>query len=218
MSGRPLPKITCSLRGRLLFEGIIVDDASDRLIVEGLVVTTGDDGQPHFAPMGPVVDRQLRSFTLRPFCTSTTFTNLQRTGTAVFHLIDDVELLARAAIGRIETPPEVVRVNGNEVYRLVDCCRWFTLRVIRAEVEPPRATFQCEVTQSGIVHEWFGFNRAKHAVVEAAILATRVGILPAVEIRAEMARLAMPVQKTAGEQERRAWKLLREYIDERIAY
>ncbi|WP_254507869.1 DUF447 domain-containing protein [Anatilimnocola floriformis] len=188
----------------------------DRLIVEGLMVTTGADGRPHFAPMGPLVDRELRAFTLRPFCTSTTFANLQRTGTAVFHLIDDVELLARAAIGRIETPPAVVQIAGSVNYRLVDCCRWFELRVATAEVEPPRATFHCEVLQSGSVHDWFGFNRAKHAVVEAAILATRIGILPAADIRAEMARLAIPVQKTAGEQERRAWELLQTHINERL--
>jgi hypothetical protein len=194
-----------------------VSEPTERLIVEGLMVTTGEDGRPHFAPMGPLVDRELRSFTLRPFCTSTTFANLQRTGGAVFHVIDDVELLARAAIGQIETPPEVVRIPGTDSYHLVDCCRWFALRVTAAEVEPPRATFQCEVLQTGSVHDWFGFNRAKHAVVEAAILATRIGILADADIRAELTRLATPVQKTAGHQERRAWQLLQEYIDERLS-
>ena len=193
-----------------------MNEPTDRLIVEGLMVTTGADGRPHFAPMGPHVDRALGSFTLKPFCTSTTFANLQRNGSAVFHLIDDVELLARAAIGRIENPPAVEQIPGTDSFHLVDCCRWFALRVTSAEVAPPRATLQCEVMQRGRVHDWFGFNRAKHAVVEAAILATRIGILPAEEIRAELARLAIPVQKTAGDQERRAWQLLQNYIDERL--
>ena len=34
--------------------------------------------------------------------------------------------------------------------------------------------------------EFFGFNRAKHAVLEAAILATRVELLPADEILSEL--------------------------------
>jgi hypothetical protein len=192
-----------------------MEPASDRLIVEGLVITAGEDGTPHLAPMGPLVDRELRSFILKPFCTSTTFGNLQRTGAAVFHTTDDVELLARAAIGRVESP-QVQSIEPPPHFALADCCRWFALRVTAAEVEPPRATFQCEVVQSHSVRDWFGFNRAKHAVVEAAILATRIGILPDAEIRNELLRLAMPVQKTAGDQERRAWQLLQDYVHEKI--
>jgi hypothetical protein len=193
-----------------------MNDATDRLIVEGLVITAGEDDSPHLAPMGPLVDRDLRSFTLRPFCSSTTFANLQRTGVAVFHITDDVELLARAAIGRVEVPPEYVRIETSPGYALADSCRWFALRVTESIIDPPRATFHCEVVQSQTVREWFGFNRAKHAIVEAAILATRVGILPDDEIRNEMQRLAVPVQKTAGEQEKRAWNVLREFLEEKI--
>ncbi|WP_425614957.1 DUF447 domain-containing protein [Anatilimnocola sp. NA78] len=188
----------------------------DRLIVEGLVITAAADGSPHLAPMGPLVERDLRTFTLRPFCTSQTFANMQRTGVAVFHLTDDVELLARGAIGKIEAMPPVVPIASPPGYALADCCRWFALRVNAAEVAPPRATFQCEVVESGRVRDWFGFNRAKHAVVEAAILATRIGILPDEEISAEITRLTPLVQKTAGEQERRAWQLLTEHIEERL--
>lgn len=190
--------------------------SEDSLIVEGLVVTAGDNGQPHLAPMGPLVDRELTRITLRPFCTSTTFANLARTRVAVFHITDDVELLARAAIGRIETPPAYQRIALPPHYALADCCRWFALRVGSSNIDPPRATFECEVAEAGTGRPWFGFNRAKHAVVEAAILATRIGILPDADIRNDLARLAIPLQKTAGEQERRAWQLLTEYVNERL--
>lgn len=193
-----------------------MSESNDRLIVEGLVITAGEDGAPHLAPMGPLVDRGLSAFTLRPFCTSTTFANIERTGVAVFHITDDVELLARAAIGRAETPTRFETIATAPGHVLADCCRWFALRVTMAEIDPPRATFHCEVTQSKSVRDWFGFNRAKHAIVEAAILATRIGILPDADIRNEMTRLTIPVQKTAGEQERRAWQLLVDFIDERL--
>lgn len=191
-------------------------DVTDRLIVEGLVVTAGEDGQPHLAPMGPLVDRDLTLFTLRPFCTSTTFANLERTGVAVFHVTDDVELLARAAIGRVETRPSYRTIDAPPHFALADCCRWFALRVTSANIDPPRATFECEVVQSGTGRPWIGFNRAKHAVVEAAILATRIGILPDADIRHELAHLAISVEKTAGEEERRAWLLLTDYVNEKL--
>ena len=66
-----------------------------------------------------------------------------------------------------------------------------------------RTTIDCRVIAQGEVRPFFGFNRAKHAVLEAAILATRIGIIPADEIRREIERLAILVQKTAGHQERR---------------
>src|SRR5690242_262154 len=106
---------------------------NDRLIVEGLVLTAAADGSPHLAPMGPLVDRDQRQFTLRPFCTSHTFANLQRTGAAVFHLTDDVELLAAAAIGRIASPPSYASITHAPGFALQDCCRWFALRVTKAE-------------------------------------------------------------------------------------
>lgn len=211
-----LPKITSFHRVPSRFESRIVNDSTDRLIVEGLVITAGEDGSPHLAPMGPLVDRELQSLTLRPFCSSTTFANIQRTGVAVFHITDDVELLARAAIGRVEETPEYLSIDVPPHFALADCCRWFALRVTESIIDPPRATFLCEVVQSQSVRDWFGFNRAKHAIVEAAILATRIGILPDDEIRNEMLRLVIPMQKTAGDQEKRAWNVLRDYLEEQI--
>ena len=66
------------------------------------------------------------------------------------------------------------------------------------------------------IRDFFGFNRAKHAVVEAAILATRIQILKPEEIRKELTRLESPLNKTAGEQERRAFDFLRSYIEEAL--
>ena len=73
-------------------------------------------------------------------------------------------------------------------------------------------TLEICLVGSGELRPFLGFNRAKHAVLEAAILATRVGILPDDEIRREMERLAVPVEKTAGAEEREAFELLRDYI------
>ena len=64
--------------------------------------------------------------------------------------------------------------------------------------------------------EFFGFNRAKHAVLEAAILATRVQLLPAEEIVAELRRLRSPVEKTAAAAEREAFDFLQDFIERHV--
>ena len=60
--------------------------------------------------------------------------------------------------------------------------------------------------------EFIGFNRARHAVLEAAILATRTHLIAADEIRREFARLQVIVDKTAGPRELEAMALLTEYV------
>ena len=189
----------------------------DLLIVEGVMTTLNADGTCNVAPMGPRVDRQFHNVVLRPFASSTTYGNLKRTGQGVFHVIDDVELLAKAAIGTLTPLPTLVKALRIDGLVLDECCRWYELRVERLDERAERTTVECRVEARGNRRDFFGFNRAKHAVVEAAILATRIGIVPAEEIDAEFRRLAIIVEKTAGSQEHRAFDLLQRYIEARIS-
>lgn len=182
------------------------------MILEGIVTTLNADGRPNISPMGPIVDPAMDRLTLRPFQTSTTYQNLKRTGEGIFHVTDDVELLARAAIGRLLELPALLQADSIRGVILADACRWYAFRVVRLDDAHERTTIECEVVGQGRIRDFFGFNRAKHAVLEAAILATRVGLLPPEQIREEFQRLAIPVQKTAGDQEQRAFALLEEYV------
>jgi hypothetical protein len=75
-----------------------------------------------------------------------------------------------------------------------------------------RVRIEAEVVHAGRLRDFFGFNRAKHAVVEAAILATRTDFLPLDEIEAEYRKLAVLVEKTGGPQEHEAFTLLCEHV------
>ncbi|HUY90856.1 MAG TPA: beta-ribofuranosylaminobenzene 5'-phosphate synthase family protein [Pirellulales bacterium] len=182
------------------------------MILEGLITTINADGSVNLSPMGPIVDASMRELVLRPYQTSTTYRNLKRTGQGVLHVTDDVELLARAAIGRVEPPPAMLPAQAIEGWILADVCRWYAFKVRSLDDSEERSTITAEVVDSGRIRDFFGFNRAKHAVLEAAILATRVKFLPAAEIEREFERLAVPVQKTAGDAERRAFEFLSNYV------
>jgi hypothetical protein len=190
--------------------------SADELILEGIVVTLDESGAANIAPMGPRVDRELTRLVLRPFQTAQTYRNLKATGCGVFHITDDVELLARAAVSQLDPLPPLASIDGFSCPRLADACRWLAFRVIQFDDQDQRATIHCEVVSRGETRPFFGFNRAKHAALEAAILATRIGILPDDELQREMTRLEIPVGKTAGEQERRAFDFLQRYIESRI--
>ena len=192
------------------------ENIADEPILEGIVVTLDAAGAANVAPMGPSVDRAISRLVLRPCPPSQTYRTLKQTGRGVFHVIDDVELLAHAAIGMFEVPPQLVPIENWPCPRLDDCCRWFAFRVTSLDDAAERTTIECRVAARGEVRPFFGFNRAKHAVLEAAIHATRIGISSPAEIRSDLSRLAVIVQKTAGEQERRAFAFLEEYIHQRL--
>ena len=182
------------------------------MILEGIVTTIDLNQQVHIAPMGPIVDSQMRHLILRPFQTAQTYRNLKAHPEGVFHVTDDVLLLARAALGDLEALPAHQAASQVRGYVLSDACRFYEFRVRSIDDHDERTRMEAEVVNSGRLRDFFGFNRAKHAVVEAAILATRTDFLPLAEIESEFRKLGVIVQKTGGEQEKNAFAFLREHL------
>lgn len=181
------------------------------MILEGIVTTLNPDGTLNVAPMGPRVEPEMGRFLLKPYKTSTTYRNLKVWGEGVLHVTDDVVLLAKAAIGKM---PDVATRPASQVQGriLVDACRFYEFRVARFDDQEDRVTIEAETVARGRQRDFFGFNRGKHAVLEAAILATRTDFIPLTEIFAELRRLAPLVEKTGGDAEREAFALLSEHV------
>lgn len=197
------------------------------MILESIVTSVDAQGQINIAPMGPDVDGQRwkddaegMAILLRPFKSSRTCGNLIATRKAVIHVTDDADLLARAAVNAI-TSTEIDRlvrqIDQTNWWALRDCHRWFAVEVESISSDDPRVEMHCRVVRSETVRPFYGFNRAKHAVVEAAILATRTHILPHERIRQELDRLQPLIDKTGGPAEHSAFDFLRKTIDDRLA-
>jgi hypothetical protein len=185
------------------------------MILEGIVTTVSAAGEVNIAPMGPSLDSatgELMRFELRPFRTSQTYANLKTHGEGVLHITDDVLLLAQAAVGHVDPQPPMqpaIRIRG---WVLADACRFHEFRILSCDDRAERARFAAEVIHTGRLRDFFGFNRAKHAIVEAAILATRIAFLPLDEIETEYRKLAALVEKTGGPPEHEAFAFLRAYL------
>ena len=178
------------------------------MIVETIVTTIAEVGTLNFAPMG--VEWGDEAIVLKPFLETTTYRNIAASRAAVVNLTDDVRVFARAAISspQYESSPATV-VRG---VVLAGCCSWRELEVQTIDSTPPRSRIEMTVVHRGTRREFIGFNRARHAVLEAAIYATRLHLLPRSFIDSEMARLQAIVDKTAGPQELEAMALLTEHI------
>ena len=181
------------------------------MIIESILTSMAADGTINFAPMG--VEWGETTIVLKPFLETTTFRNVRETRVAVVNLTDDAMLFAQGAISSPQfpwTPAVVVRGAVLEA-----ATSWRELEVVSIDDTPPRSRIEARVVHQGFQREFIGFNRARHAVLEAAILATRTHLLPADEIRAEYARLQVIVDKTAGPREREAMALLTGYVRSR---
>lgn len=186
---------------------------SDGRILEAIVTTTNEDGTINIAPMGPLVDDALEILLLRPFRTSTTYKNLVRTSQGVMHITDDVLLFANAAIGEVQPLPKFL---PSEPLALASACRWLRFKIESVDDSAQRSELVARTTKQGHLREFFGFNRAKHAVIEAAILATRVHFLPADDLLAELERLESPIRKTGGTDELQAFARLQNFIHQEL--
>lgn len=178
------------------------------MILEGLVTTLDPDGSPHLAPMGPRVAGDFSRFTLRPFPTSNTYHNLVRHPEGVLHVTDDALLLAKAAIGVIDVMPPLRAAECVRGFVLEDSCRHFEFVARSIDASCERVTIEADVVHTGRTRDFFGFNRAKHAVLEAAILATRLHFLPLGEVASEFKKLRVIVEKTGGPAELAAMDML----------
>jgi uncharacterized protein len=181
------------------------------VIIESIVTTVDANGSINFAPMG--VEWGDETIVLKPFLETTTFRNLNATGVAVVNLTDDAMLFAQGAISSPQFPFIPATIVKGAV--LEAACSWRELRVVTIDATPPRSRIEAQVVHRGTRREFIGFNRARHAVLEAAILATRTHLLPAEQIREEYARLQVVVDKTAGPREREAMDLLTQYVRSR---
>ncbi|HLW64076.1 MAG TPA: DUF447 domain-containing protein [Gemmataceae bacterium] len=184
------------------------------MILEGIITTVSPQGEMHIAPMGPRVEAGMERFLLRPFPTSQTYRNLLAHPEGVLHVTDDVLLLARAAIGMIKELPATKPAERVRGFILAEACRAYEFRALSVDDSEERVKVPCEVLQVHRMRDFFGFNRAKHAVVEAAILATRVHLLPKQEILSEFTKLQVIIGKTGGEQVVEAFELLRQYVEQ----
>jgi hypothetical protein len=184
-------------------------------LIETVVTTTGPDGEVNCAAMG--VRWGEEELVFWPFDATRTLRNLRRHGEAVVHLTDDVLLFVRAALGNPGPAMRPARAIEGAVIEGANSWR----EVVVTEIAPsagdlPRSMVRGRVVASGAgARQPLGLCRARHAAVEASILASRLRWLDAERVWAELARLQELVDKTAGPNERAAMDYVRRYVAER---
>lgn len=181
------------------------------MIVESIITTRALDGRVHIAPMGV---REENGFViLAPFKPSTTLDNIVASRCAVQNFCDDVRVFAGCITGAQRDWPAVAATHVDGV-RLRDTLAHSELKLVRLEDDPQRPTLYLQRVHAENHSAFRGFNRAQAAVIEGAVLVSRLHLLPAEKIDNEWRYLTIAMEKTAGENEREAWRWLENKIRE----
>jgi hypothetical protein len=172
------------------------------MIHETIVTTAARDGQVHIAPMGVRFEQGFAI--LAPFRPSTTLDNILASGCAVVNFTTDVRVFAGCVTGTQRAWPTVAASRVSSV-RLAQVLAHTELSLAEVLEDPQRPTLRMQCVHSETHAPFGGFNRAQAAVVEGAILVSRLFMLPADKIDHELAYLQIAIDKTAGPDEQTAW-------------
>ena len=182
-------------------------------IRETIITTVDANGKVHIAPLGIIAERD--GWVIAPFRPSVTLDNLAAVPFAVANYTDDARIFAGCLTGRKDWP--TVPVEGFPVPRLAAALAHSVLRVESISDDSVRPRHFCRVVQEETHAPFTGFNRAKAAVLELAILVSRLNMLPREKIEAEIAYLSIAIEKTAGPDEKEAWGWLMQKVDGHLA-
>lgn len=179
------------------------------MIQEIIVTTTNEDGTTHIAPMG--IREEADNIIIAPFKPSATLDNILRNNTAIINRVDDVRIFAGCLTGRKDWPLSAAeKVEG---FRLQAALSHVELELKAFEDDDSRPCFYCKPVHEVTHRPFKGFNRAQAAVLEAAILVSRLHMLSNEKIDQELDYLMIAIDKTAGENEKVAWQWLIEKIE-----
>ncbi len=171
------------------------------VIFETVLSTVAPDGKPHIAPMGVrYVGEQV---VLMPFKPSTTLDNISATGHAVLNIVLDTRVFAGCVTGRRDWP--VLPASKIGGVRLACAIRHIELRLAERSDDAQRPVLRMARVASATHAAFDGFNRAQAAVIEGAVLVSRLHMLPAQKVQTEFAYLQIAIDKTAGPEEHEAW-------------
>jgi hypothetical protein len=178
-------------------------------IVETIVTTTDAAGTPHIAPLGLIEDGD--GWIIAPFKPSRTHDNLVANPFAAASHTGDVRVFAGCVTGRRDWPTVAADVVAG--VRLRDAVSHWELAVARVTDDAQRPRFHCRVIHTATHAVWSGYNRAEAAVLELAVLSTRLSMLPPEKIEAELKYLEIAISKTAGPRETEAWGWLMDRVN-----
>ena len=177
---------------------------------ETIVTTKNLDGTIKVSPLGVYIDEN--TLKIKPFKPSGSLENILRNGSGVINYVDDVRIFASCIIKK-NISIEFVEVNKIDCSRIESAISHTEFIVEKVDENKERPTIICKPINEKVHKMYYGFNRAKSAVIELCILTSRLGIIDIKKIEDEIKYLEIAINKTAANNDTEAWEWLIDYIN-----
>ncbi len=182
------------------------------MIFETIVSTLDKNKEINFAPFG--IKKSKNTILISPFVPSKTLNNLKENKFAVVNYTDRSEFFVDCIVGKIKFKKE--KCKNFPGFFINDALSFDQVTVKKILPDKIRPVFVCEINKSYQLKRFEGHNRARSAIIEACILASRVKMLPKDKIMSELEYLNISVSKTAGDSEKKSWKKISNFINSKI--
>ena len=182
------------------------------MIIESIVSTINEKRNVNFAPFGVI--REKKKIIISPYVPSTTLKNLQNNNCAVVNYTDNANFYVNCIIGQKKFKKKKAELIDG--FYLQDTMAFDEVTVHKIVEDEIRPKFICKVVNSVTKKSYDGHNRARASIIEACILASRIGMLSSKKILNELKYLSIGVKKTAGPNEEEAWKKINSYIFKKL--
>lgn len=178
------------------------------MIYETIISTIDTLGNAHVTPFGISMHDDL--VVISPYKPSTTLDNILATEHAVMNLTDDVRVFAGALTKRQAW--RLLPASKVTGFRLADTLAHKELKLVKVIDDALRPQLFMEVLHAEQHQAFNGFNRAQAAVIELAVLVSRLTRLPMEQIKQDITYHTIAIEKTAGARELEAWGWLMEAV------
>ena len=161
------------------------------MILETIITSIDINGKPHLAPFGVRMENE--NIIISPYKPSHTHENILATKLAVMNNTDDVRVFAGALTGR--EPWSLLPTSDIKGFRLKNCLAHAQLKLMEVRDDALRP----QLVMQSIKHEshaaFNGFNRAQGAVLELAVMVSRLERLSKAKVMAELKYLQIAICK-----------------------
>ncbi len=179
------------------------------MILETIIISTNEKNEPHVTPFG--IQYVNENIIISPYKPSKTLNNILETKAATMNLTDDVRVFAGALTQRQSW--QLCKLENRNGYRLESCLNHVELKLIDFQEDDVRPKLVMQQINKQHHDDFKGFNRAQAAVIELAVLTSRLHMLTPEKIRSEQTYLQIAIDKTAGQRELEAWGWLTDKIN-----
>lgn len=183
------------------------------MIYETIISTIDKNGNVNFSPFG--IKKTKDFIFISPYVPSKSLNNLKETSCAVVNYTTSSLDFVKCIIGKKKF--KIKECKFIKCFFMENCVCYDEVEVVGFVDDKVRPKFKCKIVSSKNLNKFQGFNRAQLSIIEACILASRVKMIERNKIFKDLSYLEIAITKTAGIEERKAWRLINDYITNELS-